>query len=351
MSIRARSGTRNLAGGCAATLLLLLGLAALPSGALASAGVASAPARVQNRATLLRLLRTGREVLPTTPPAPTTVGQGLPGHRPTIAQTFPRAVSARPPWWPANPGRFAFAAYTGPQKPFPISSDGYLPTGEYMPSVGRLYGLRPDGVSWDLCSAAVVAPDIIMTAAHCVFDLEARQENQGWAFVPKMKGKAKQSELWTGKRAAYWQMFANSPNTALDYAFIRMQPRSGRNIGSVTGVNRILEYESPKRIDMQGYPASGPFAKRCTFKSCYVWYCDSPLGGTHQDPYGTELGMGCKTGEGASGGPWFMPYKGGWAIGSVVSTGKVFGSQNYARNIWGPRFTKKLNKLLNFAEK
>jgi hypothetical protein len=190
-----------------------------------------------------------------------------------------------------------------------------------------------------------------MTAAHCVFDLQARQENQGWAFVPKMQGKAKQSDIWTGKRAAYWQMFANSPNTALDYAFIKIKPRSGKNIGSVTGVNRILEYASPKKIEMQGYPASGPFAQRCTFKSCYVWYCDSPLGGTYHDSFGDELGMGCKTGEGSSGGPWFMPYKGGWAIGSVVSTGKIFGSQTYARNIWGPRFTKKLGKLLTFAEK
>lgn len=267
-----------------------------------------------------------------------------------IAQTFPR-IGLSSPWWPAAPFEFGSAAYSGPQKPFPIGSDGYLPSSKYMASVGRLYGLRPDGQSWDLCSAAVVAPDIVMTAAHCVFDLASRAENHGWAFVPKMRGPAQQSEIWTGKRAAYWQQFASNPNTGLDYAFIRIEPRSGRNIGSVTGVNRILEYASPKQIEMQGYPASGPFAQRCTFKSCYVWYCSSPLGGTYHDPYGDELGMGCKTGEGASGGPWFMPYKGGWAIGSVVSTGKTFGHQNYARNIWGPRFTKRLNKLLSFAER
>lgn len=331
--------------------VLLLCLAALPAGAQASAGPVSAPARVQSSATLLRLLRSGRVEFPQTPAAPARVGDGLPGGQARIAQTFPKFRAARPPWWPATPGHFAFAAYTGPQKPFPIGSDGYLPADKYMASVGRLYGLRPDRSSWDLCSAAVVAPNIVMTAAHCVFDLASGQRNIAWGFAPKMRGKVKTSDLWTGMKAGYWQQFSNNPNTALDYAFIRIKNRSGHSLGSVTGVNRILEYASPKKIEMQGYPASGPFARRCQFRSCYVWYCSSPLGGTHHDPYGEELGMGCKTGEGSSGGPWFMPYKGGWAIGSVVSTGKIFGHQNYARNIWGPRFTKQLNKLLKFTER
>src|SRR5205085_4426166 len=138
------------------------------------------------------------------------------------------------------------------------------------------------------------------------------------------RGKHRPLRIWTGHRAAYWAQFANNPNTALDYAFIHLNQRSGRSIGLVTGVNRILENASPKRIEMQGYPASGPFAHRCSFNSCYLWYCSSPLGGTYHDPYGEELGMGCKTGEGSSGGPWFMRHKGGWAIGSVVSTGKTF---------------------------
>jgi hypothetical protein len=349
MPIQTRAKTSYLVASCVA--VTLLGLVALPGSALAGARVASAPAKVQNRANLLRLLRSGRVQFPRAPAAPVRVGQGLSRQRPRIAQTFPKFSDTRPPWWPAAPGQFAFAAYTGPQKPFPIGSDGYLPAHRYRASVGRLYGLRPDGRSWDLCSAAVVAPDIVMTAAHCVFDLESRRENQGWAFIPKMKGRAKKSAVWTGKRAAYWQQFASDPNTALDYAFIHIGPHRGHSLGSVTGVNRILEYASPKRIDMQGYPASGPFARRCTFRSCYVWYCASPLGGTYHDPYGEELGMGCKTGEGSSGGPWFMPYKRGWAIGSVVSTGKSFGAQNYARNIWGPRFTKQLNKLLKAAER
>jgi hypothetical protein len=349
MSSRSGAYTRRLAGGCAA--IFLFALALLPTVAVAGDRVTLAPAKVQSPATLLRLLRSGKVGFPKAPAPPPRVDGGLSGPRAQIAQTFPGLGTARVPWWPADPGQFAFAADTGPQRPFPIGSDGYLPTHRYMASVGRLYGLRPDGNSWDLCTAAVVAPNIVMTAAHCVFDLESGQENRGWAFVPKMRGKAKRSEIWTGRRAAYWQQFASSPNTALDYAFIKFKHRGGHSLGSQTGVNRILEYASPKHVEMQGYPASGPFARRCTFMSCYVWYCSSPLGGTYHDPYGEELGMGCKTGEGSSGGPWFMRYKKGWAIGSVVSTGKFFGSEDYARNIWGPRFTKKLNKLLKFAER
>lgn len=352
MAILTGVRTRRSAGGWAACLLFAL---ALPGGALASAGAAAAPARVQNAATLIRLLRSGQMRFPQTPAPPATVEQGLSGQRPRIAETFPRFIRARSPWWPAAPGHFAFAAYTGPQKPFPISSDGYLPAKKYMASVGRLYGLRPGSTStnqsWDVCTAAVVARDIVMTAGHCVFDLASRQRNEGWVFFPKMKGHLKQSDAWTGTRAAYWSQFASDPNTALDYAFIRIKNRNGHSLGSVTGVNRILEYASPRRIEMQGYPASGPFAQRCHFKSCYVWYCNSPLGGTYHDPYGYELGMGCKTSEGSSGGPWFMRYKGGWAIGSLVSTGKIYPHQHYARNIWGPRFTKQLNKLLKFAER
>lgn len=349
MPSRSGAYARRLTGICAA--VLLLALAMLPTRALASGEVTLAPAKIQNPAILMRLLRSGRVQFPRSPAPPPTVNGSLSGRRPQIAQSFPRFSAARLPWWPADPGRFAFAADTGPQKPFPIGSEGYLPAPKYMASVGRLYGLRPDGNSWDLCTASVVAPEIVMTAAHCVFDLESGQENRGWAFVPKMRGQAKNSEVWTGRVAAYWQQFASSPNTALDYAFIKIKDRKGHSLGSQTGVNRILEFASPTHIEMQGYPASGPFAHRCTFMSCYVWYCSSPLGGTYQDAFGEELGMGCKTGEGSSGGPWFMRYKNGWAIGSVVSTGKFFGNENYARNIWGPRFTSKLNKLLKFAER
>jgi hypothetical protein len=60
--------------------------------------------------------------------------------------------------------------------------------------------------------------------------------------------------------------------------------------------------------------------------------------------------MGCHSGEGSSGGPWFEPYGGTWYVSSNVSTGVTFSPDpGYSSNQWGPYFDNSTFSLLNSA--
>jgi Trypsin len=205
----------------------------------------------------------------------------------------------------------ASAAYLGPQRPFRIFSQGYLSPGDYDSSVGRLYALSPDGHSVSSCTGTVIDNDLVLTAAHCVVDLSSGQPDSGWLFVPEMDGRSWPYGYWTGTYADFYSDFASSPTTGEDYAFVVLDPNNqAQDIGNVTGTDGFLYDAAPRRFISQGYPASGPFAGNCSPNSCYVWYCYSPLGATYDGWAGGEFGIGCKTGHGASGGPWFAQYQG-----------------------------------------
>lgn len=337
-----------------ASLVVPLALWAAQTAAAASAGaVVVAHAKVRDQALLLHLVQRAR---PTSIPEPTlrTSHPGLVTSRsPRLAPdgtTSPMSPSSTS--WPTPHAPLASLAYLGPQSPFPILAVGYLPSRDYDQAVGRLYSLLPNGQSVGECTATVVAVNVVLTAAHCVFDLGSNHVDQGFVFAPGMKGATEPLGTWTGNSAEYWSRFASAPETSLDYAFVTLQPNhNGQAVGNVTGYHHILEYARPHRILTEGYPASGPFAGRCTFGSCYVTYCYSPLGAFHSDDFGWEIGMGCITGHGASGGPWFVRFGGQSVVASVTSTGVRRRHRHYFRNIWGPQFDSRLDKLLRAAQR
>ena len=117
----------------------------------------------------------------------------------------------------------------------------------------------------------------------------------------------------------------------------------------------------------EGYPCQGwwlsAISMQCggfnsSTSQTYIWYCQSPVGGYNQVPNDQgypsyEVGVGCYTNGGASGGPWFEYWNGNWYISSVLSTLSncvlqsgasdpnecdASGGRWYSYNEWGPYF-------------
>jgi hypothetical protein len=185
-----------------------------------------------------------------------------------------------------------------------------------------------------------------------VVDLSSGLSDAGWLFVPGMQGNTQPYGAWTGTYADYYSDFATLPMTGEDYAFVVLDPnQAGQDVGTVTGTDGFLYDASPRRFMVEGYPASGPFAPDCSVDSCYVWYCYSRLFATYDDLDGSQFGIGCKSGHGASGGPWFAKYQGQWYVASVTSVGGApRHPRRYFRNIWGAQFDDNTNSLFQDAQ-
>jgi V8-like Glu-specific endopeptidase len=221
----------------------------------------------------------------------------------------------------------------------------------YSNAVGRLYAVMPDGQSISACTATVVGANVVMTAAHCVYDISSGLDDLQFLFLPGMDGTYIPLGGWAGTTAYYWSDFQSTPETSIDYAFVSLAPNSaGQNVGDATGAYQILENVNPRSLFSEGYPASGPYASSCGVTSCYATFCSAPLAATWQDDFGGQLGMGCRTGHGASGGPWFTRYQQQSVVASVTSTGVMFRGWTVFRNIWGPQFDSSLGELLQQAE-
>jgi hypothetical protein len=237
------------------------------------------------------------------------------------------------------------------RQPFRILRDGYLPRSAYRMAVGRLYAVSANGHAISACTASVVGPNVVLTAAHCVHDTETHHDYGGFLFVPGMRRSSEPVGAWTGSSATYWSGWARAPRVSLDYAFVTLDAnQSGQNVGDVTGFYKIVEHARPHRVLTEGYPGTGPFSRHCTLTSCLATYCYSPLGGVFRGAYGNVLSIGCVTGQGSSGGPWFVAFHGHPAIASVTSVGLGPRRANYFRIIFGPQFGSGAATLLRAAQ-
>ncbi|HZU61663.1 MAG TPA: hypothetical protein VE983_11900 [Solirubrobacteraceae bacterium] len=263
-----------------------------------------------------------------------------------LRRARPLELSAQPP--SADP--IAQTAYGGPQPAFPIYREGYVPRKDYYRTVGRLYAQVSSNLI-GTCTATVVARNVIVTAAHCLFSPTTGHVYSAFLFVPAQYGATEPHGRWIGQNAYVWKPWLNHPDSSLDYGFLTILPKHGRSIGRVTGWEGLLADSHVKQIRSFGYPGGGMFAARCNLNSCYQWECYSPLGAKVMDPSGAfEVGMGCHGEEGSSGGPWFEIYQGHRYVASNVSTGVRRVGAGHDINEWGPYYDANTVRLLADAK-
>jgi V8-like Glu-specific endopeptidase len=247
--------------------------------------------------------------------------------------------------------------------------------------VGRLYftGYSRQLSKWydSYCTGTLVAPNIVITAAHCI--REGRPDGvryQNFTFAPAVNGTSRPFGTFTSRNQATFTSFYSNPYITSagtdgtgyygqDYAFVVLDRDAwGRNAGdaNMAGTYGFLMNAPKSDVYHLGYPGEGNW-NGCTTNSCKPWHCASPLQRYTQYPVGLkwDLGFSCYTTGGASGGPIFQLYNGRWYVTSVLShMGKVYcqngavpcpaGSARYGTTFFGSYLDNDVQTLFNFAK-
>ncbi|GAA2137006.1 hypothetical protein GCM10009760_16970 [Kitasatospora kazusensis] len=172
--------------------------------------------------------------------------------------------------------------------------------------VGAVFTHNADGDHF--CTASVVdsaGQNLIITAAHCVYDPVAGQRSDV-VFIPGYRNGETPSGVWPLVSVTVDQSWKDNGNPDLDVAFAIVQPQNGRQVQQVLGANTLginQGYRLPVRVT--GYPSSGDVPITCANNT------------TQQSP--TQLRIDCPdyTG-GTSGSPWITALDPQTHSGTVV---------------------------------
>ncbi|MDH6110422.1 V8-like Glu-specific endopeptidase [Kitasatospora sp. MAP12-15] len=158
------------------------------------------------------------------------------------------------------------------------------------------------------CTASVVdsaGQNLIITAAHCVYDPGVGQRNN-LVFVPGYRAGETPNGVWPLAAITVDQSWADHGNPDLDVAFAIVQPQDGRQVQQVLGANKLgigKGYQLDVRVT--GYPSSSDEPITCVNQT------------VEQSP--TQLRISCPdyTG-GTSGSPWVTGFDPSTHTGTVV---------------------------------
>lgn len=203
--------------------------------------------------------------------------------------------------------------------------------------VGRV-SFRNGGISYS-CSGSAISGNILLTAAHCIYDTEVNRWSTDVTFAPAYRsGKAPYgvfpaTNCWILTSWANLSGSYNFPWMQHDVALCNMGSSKGKTLNQRVGyMGREWNASYSRHVYDMGFPFvdyrditipdAGKYLKTCVAE-------------TFQQ--GSEVrGMGCNWGGGISGGPWMTGYKigvvSGWATG--VNSGGIVGQQN----TYGARF-------------
>jgi V8-like Glu-specific endopeptidase len=214
-------------------------------------------------------------------------------------------------------------------------TNGHIPT-------GRLSFTTPNGTSY--CSASVISGNnVIVTAAHCVYDSTNNRWYNNWAFTPAYRNGA--APYGTFPYQTCWVLtswinlvgnYAINTWADDDVAVCKMRNNSaGQTLSSRTGwYGRMWNYGYIHHVHNMGYPFRNFNNVNVANAGQYLRLCANE---TFQQA-NNVLGGGCNWGPGISGGPWLVSYDPFDQITSyvnVVNSGLFVGQQN----LYGGRFT------------
>ncbi|MGW4644772.1 caspase, EACC1-associated type [Sphaerisporangium sp. NPDC004334] len=197
------------------------------------------------------------------------------------------------------------------------------------------------------CSATSVQSkyrNMVLTAAHCVYDPATGRTREGWAFIPGSYQGKKPYGLYVGKAASVDTRFLRSGDQAHDVAFVAVyNGTTGERLGDTVGAQGLAwNLDGDSSAYAFGYPAGAhPDGDRgytgVTPKWCAATIrAASSSGG---NPGGDVLS--CPFTPGADGGPLLIRYdngKGlGYVAGVVAGYADADGNRRFDR-VYSPRF-------------
>jgi V8-like Glu-specific endopeptidase len=201
--------------------------------------------------------------------------------------------------------------------------------------IGRLFFSVPGGSG--SCSASVISPyDIIVTAAHCLYDSTYNRWYDNWAFAPAYRDGSAPYGVFPFRDCWILTQWVNlsgtfqiSSWTRYDVGVCEMGYNSiGQGLSNTVGwLGRSWNNLYTQLYHTFGYPSN-------IDSSRYLTLCISESFAQTTEVVGT----GCDMTFGSSGGPLirgFVPFTGGQSnfVNSVVS-----GGYGGVKNIYGPRF-------------
>ncbi len=206
--------------------------------------------------------------------------------------------------------------------------------------IGRLSFSTTGGTSY--CSATAISGNVMLTAAHCLYDSTNNKWYSNWAFTPAYRnGSAPYGTFpWSScKVLTAWVNlsggFSINSWTRYDVGVCKMANNSaGQSLnGAVGNMGRQWNYGYVRHFHNLGYPFRDYNDAVLTDAGKYLRTCAAE---SFQQTTDTR-GAGCNWSRGISGGPWMTAYApnvvSGYADG--VNSGFFVGTQN----LYAIRFT------------
>jgi len=199
-------------------------------------------------------------------------------------------------------------------------------------AVGKLFYL--EGTASFVCSAALIKPGVIVTAAHCAAKFGTNTFYKGWKFAPGYSNGLAPYGNWTVAQARVLTSYLNGTDSCSesgvtcrdDIAVMVLNPQGGRYPGASTG---YLGYAygglgftgNTTHVTQLGYPVDlddGVYMER------------NDAQGTVSFSYSSNTVIGSLMTGGSSGGPWVVnfgqaPGLNGTSFGSYANYNVVVG--------------------------
>jgi V8-like Glu-specific endopeptidase len=205
--------------------------------------------------------------------------------------------------------------------------------------VGRISFTTSTGPSF--CSGTSISGNVMVTAAHCLYDTTANRWYTNIVFAPAYRNGSAPYGTFAARQCwvlSSWINLSGSYDLNAwaqhDVGVCKMSPNSaGTTLNNAVGwMGRQWNAPFNRHFHVMGYPFYDYTNTPLSNAGLYLRTC---VAESFQQTTETR-GLGCNHGGGISGGPWIVGYAPGVAAGSVdgVNSGLFFGAQN----MYGARF-------------
>ncbi len=188
-------------------------------------------------------------------------------------------------------------------------------------------------------SASVFGKNVILTAAHCLHDLEDDAWAENVIFIPAYTSGEEPFGRWTYGTYTVPQAWEDGQGDAYDYGTVTLRKGGNENqsIGDALGyLGYITQLPAEQEWTDVGYPANISEGEIMIEETGAF---------TRTLEHGTIVGKKGDMAEGASGGPWLLPYEQSLRINGAHS----FGDDQFPGEVFSAYFGEEAAEFLYFT--